>query len=164
MYPAIAGSSASIDGNDSRHNKPDYRQGGGPTVRTRKKVAPAQRGGMGHSGQKVAMHAQMPAGRSGSGNPASRGGTPHAMHPEMRVPGHGGSPQMSKGMNVKHQFGKSGQSGVPSYPHANPQPGRGNMSGKMSKRINMHFNQKSKGPKAEGMGGKYGSPPVRLDH
>lgn len=160
MYPTVTVGSQRLEGNDSRHNKVDPNSGGGPTQRTRKMVPPAQRGGFGHHGQRVHVRASMPGGRGGTGNPASRGGTPHSFHPETRNPNKGGGVQ-TKHMNVQRQFGHHGQVGVPQYPHSRPQPSAGNVAGRAHKRIAGHFTQRTKG--AGGNTGKYGGPPVRLD-
>lgn len=162
MYPVVTAHSQRLEGNDSRHNKLDPNTGGGPTQRTRKMVPPAQRGGFGHQGQRVHVRAPMPGGRPAAGDPASRGGTPHSFHPNVNNPNKGGAVQVRPGRDMPRQFGKHGQVGVPSYPHAQPQPSAGNTGGRMHKRVAGHFTQKTK--QAGGNTGKYGGPPVRLDH
>src|SRR5450432_499948 len=135
-YPAMQTPAGSmIGGNDSRHNKTDPNQGGSPLGgKGTKSIPPAQRGGFAHNGRDiVAQRASMSGGRSGSGNPASRGGSVGNFQPDKRVAGHGGSPQGAQRMQSANQFGKSGQRNVPSYPHANPKPGPGNIAGTAAK-------------------------------
>lgn len=157
-----------LPGNDSRHNKPDPNRGGGPTIRTRKPVPPVHRGGFGQHGQKRYVKAPMGGGRGSAGNPASRGGTPKSFRPHTNNPNSGGGVQVRDNMDTvagRGGFGNTGQSGVPGV-RTNPQPGPGNLGGRMAKRVTGRFNQASKGSKAGTVGragGKWGGPPVRLD-
>lgn len=162
-YPAMQTPAGSmIAGNDDRHNLPDDNMGGSPRGgKGTKNIPPAQRGGFGHQGRDiVAQRAPMGGGRSGSGNPAGRGGIIGNMQPDKRVAGHGGSPQGAQRMASAHQFGQSGQRNVPSYPHANPKPGPGNLAGRSAKLIAGRFNRKAMGAKATKESGKYGGNPV----
>lgn len=146
--------------NDSRHDNVDPNQGGSPLGGARKKVPPAQRGGFGHQGQRVVSRAPMGGGRSGSGNPASRGGSSiGSMSPQARIPGHGGSPQKGN-LQVPRQFGKPGQAGVPGGKPTQPPPGPGNTSGRSYALIAGRFKRAAMGAKPSGGGGKYGAPPV----
>lgn len=152
-YPVTSGPAGSVLHNDDSHGFPDPNGGGGPNP-TSNRIPPNRRGGTGHPGQRPTPRVGMGGGRGSSGNPASRGGTPVHMRPNTRVPGHGGSPQTRPGRNMPRNFGSSGQKNVPSYPHANPTPGAGNLAGRMAKRIAGNFTQKTKG--------KFGAPPVSL--
>jgi len=148
--------------NDTRHNLIDVNQGGSPRGgKGTKNIAPASRGGFGHNGRDiVAQRSSMGGGRAGSGNPASRGGTPSKMRPDTRVPGHGGSPQGAQRFQKAHQFGKSGQQNVPTNPHANPKPTAGNTSGRSYRLIAGRFKRAAMGARPTGGGGKYGGAPV----
>jgi hypothetical protein len=149
-------------GNDSRHNLTDDNHGGSPRGGFgTKKVAPAQRGGFGHNGRDiVAQRAKMTGGRSGSGNPASRGGSVQHETAQTQVRGHGGSPQGASRMATAHQFGKSGQQGVPTGRAANPQPSSGNTSGRSYRLIAGRFKRAAMGARATGGRGSYGGNPV----
>ena len=157
-FPAIA--ERAINGNDDRHNLPDSNAGGSPRGgKGTLPIAPAQRGGFGQQGQRKTVNASMGGGRSGAGNPASRGGSAiGSMQPHARVPGHGGSPQKGN-LNVERQFGKSGQSGVPGGNPTQPPPGAGNTSGRSYRLIAGRFKRAAMGAKASS-GGSYGAPPV----
>jgi hypothetical protein len=162
-----------MPGNDDRHDRPDFNRGGGPTTRTRKKVAPKDRGGFGQHGQRRFVKAGMGGGRGSSGNPADRGSVRpvgrQSFPSETRNPNGGGGPQVRDSMGTvanRGGFGHSGQQGVPGV-RTNPQPGAGNVSGRMAQRVTGRFNQASKGSKAGSVGrsaGKWGGPPVRLDN
>ena len=159
MYPVVPVASQGIAGNDSRHNKRDANSGGGPAMRNRKRVPIAQRGGHGHSGHQHTAGSASGSPRATAGNPASRGGTPKSFHPDRNNPNQGGGVQTDpRHRGMQRQFGKSGQQGVPTYPHANPQPGKGNTGGRMHKRVAGHFTNKTKGA-----GGGFGAPPVSLE-
>ncbi len=157
-----------IPGNDTRHNLTDPNKGGSPRGgQGMKKVPIADRGGFEHQGRdRVAVRASMSGGRSGSGNPASRGGFKGvarggSFQPEARIPGHGGSPQERGGQGSGRNFGVSGQQGVPSGKHANPKPGAGNTKGLAYRRIAGRFKRAAMGAKPTSSdSGKYGSPPV----
>lgn len=164
-YPAVMAPKGSlIAGNDDRHNLADDNQGGSPRGGAgTKRVALAQRGGVGHQGRdRVHQRAQMPAGRGSRGNPAARGGTPVHMRPDQRVPGHGGSPQKRGNIPAPRGggFGRHGQENVPQYPHSQPKPSAGNTSGRSYQLISGRFKRKAMGAKPSGDSGKYGSPPV----
>lgn len=150
---------AKIDGNDDRHNLTDSNGGGSPALGSRQRIPDAHRGGPYQSGQRQYATASIPGTRGSAGNPASRGNlTPvgrQSTPSEARVPGHGGSPQHRGGAGTGTGFGDSGQMGVPGV-RSNPQPGAGNVSGKMATRIAGRFNNKSKGAKATGTIGSYG--------
>lgn len=161
-WPPMTGPKGAMDNpsNDLRHNNIDSNRGGSPIGGQRKPIPPAQRGGFGHQGQRVVKRAPMGGGRSGSGNPASRGEQSiGSMSPETRVPGHGGSPQRSS-MNVPRQFGKPGQSDVPGGNPTQPPPGPGNTSGRSYQLIAGRFKRAAMGAKPTSGGGKYGAPPV----
>ena len=163
MKPMFQPFKMDVPGNDSRHNLKDDNQGGSPRGGTgAKRVPMAQRGGFQQQGRdKVYQRAQMGRDRSGSGNPASRGGASiGSMQPHTRIPGHGGSPQHRGGAGTGRNFGRSGQQGVPSYSHASPQPGRGNTSGTTYRQISGRFTRKAMGARPTGDAGKYGSAPV----
>ena len=154
--------------NETRHNRTDDNQGGSPLGQTGGAQAGAsrggtpigKRGGFGQQGRdKVYVKAQMGGGRSGSGNPASRGGTPGSFKPEERIAGHGGSPQV-KSMTVARQYGKPGQAGVPGGKPTQPPPGAGNTSGLAYRRIAGRFKRAAMGARPTSSSGKYGSPPV----
>lgn len=172
MYPVVTAHSQGLPGNDSKHNKTDLNRGGGPAFRNRKKVPPVHRGGFGQHGQKRYVKPSMGGGRSGTGNPADRGSVRpvgrQSFPSEVRNPNQGGAPQVRDNMDTvrgRGGFGHSGQQGVPGV-RTNPKPGRGNLGGRMAKRVTGRFNQASKGSKAGSMGragGKWGGPPVRLD-
>lgn len=165
-WPAMMSPKGSmIAGNDNRHNLADDNAGGSPRGgKGTKSIPAAQRGGFGHQGRDiVAQRASMGGGRSGSGNPASRGGSVGNFQPDRRVAGHGGSPQGAQRMPNAHGFGKSGQSGVPSYPHANPKPGPGNIAGRTAKLIAGRFNRKAQGAAATKEKGRYGGNPVNTN-
>lgn len=148
-----------IPGNDSRHNQTDPNRGGGPRHMP-KSIPQAQRGGFGQKGNAPARGSMGGGGRATAPNPASRGGQSiGSMQPQARIPGHGGSPQKGN-LQVPRQFGKSGQQGVPTGPHANPKPGAGNTSGASYRMIAGRFKRAAMGAKATGSSGKYGSPPV----
>lgn len=161
----------SMAGNDDRHDQRDPNRGGSPTLKSRKKVAPAQRGGFGHQGQRVHVRAAMPGGRPGAGNPADRGSVRpvgrQSFTPEQRNPNKGGGVQVrTPGLGPARGGGfgaqPNGKDGtVSDYGHANPPMTAGNTSGRMATRITGRFNNKSKG--VGGNTGKYGGPPVRLD-
>lgn len=161
MYPVVTAGSQGIAGNDSRHNKRDLNKGGGPAFRNRKSITPAKRGGFGHSGHQHTGGSMSGTPKPTASNPAARGHTPHSFHPDTDNPNRGGGVQVRPGREMGRQFGMSGQMGVPTIPHANPQPSAGNVSGRMHKRIAGNFTNKTKG--ARGNTGKYGGPPVRLD-
>lgn len=173
MYPVVTAGSQGLPGNDSRHNKPDPNRGGGPTTRTRKKVAPAQRGGFGQHGQQRFVKTKFTGGgRPGAGNPADRGRVPpvgrQSFPSETRNPNAGGGVQVRDPLDTvrgRGGFGNPGQVGVPGV-RTNPQPSAGNTGGRMAARVTGRFNNKSKGAKAgtpARAGGKWGGPPVRLD-
>lgn len=163
-FPAIAGQ-MDVPGNDSKHNKLDL-NGGGGTRHIPAHIPPAKRGGTGHQGRDIVTHrAPMSGGRSGSGNPASRGATPGSFHPEARIAGHGGSAQgKSAGLrsNSGGGFGgPNGQQGVPSGAHADPQPGQGNTSGTSYRMIAGRFKRSAMGARgSQGSSGNYGGSPV----
>jgi len=80
---------------------------------------------------------------------------------ETQIPKHGGSPQGASRMATAHQFGKSGQQGVPSYSHANPKPAAGNTSGRSYRLIAGRFKRAAMGARSsQGSTGKYGAAPV----
>ena len=169
-YPVVAAQSTgdapmSIPGNDSKHNFPDPNGGGGPR-HTPSSIPPKHRGGFGQHGQKRTTTASMRGGRSGSGNPASRGGSPVHMRPDTRVPGHGGSPQHRGGADQHTRgaaFGGHGNQDVSDYGHANPAPGVGNTSGRSYKLIAGRFKRAAMGAKgggSESAKGAYGGAPV----
>ena len=159
-YPAIAGQ-MDVPGNDSKHNKTDPNQGGGPRHNPAH-IPPAKRGGTGHQGRDIVTHrASMSGGRGSSGNPAARGATPGSFHPEARIAGHGGSPQHKGGAGSHQGFGTSGQQGVPSGAHADPQPGQGNTSGTSYRMIAGRFKRAAMGARSsQGSSGSYGGSPV----
>jgi hypothetical protein len=163
-WPAMMVPKGSLLHNDDSHNFTDPNQGGGPAApvqRNSLRVPDSQKGGMGMSGRPVRGPMPSLAGRGGTGNPASRGSvTPvgrQSFPSEVRNPGHGGSVQTRNplGAPPAHRggFGRSGQQGVPSYPHANPQPKAGNLASRMSQRISGHFNNASKKNPNRGMAG-----------
>jgi hypothetical protein len=164
-WPAMRTPKGAFLDNDSSHNFTDPNSGGGPAapvVRNAKAVPPAHRGGPYQSGQRQYSRTNMRGGRGGTANPASRGGMPsvgrQSFPSETRVPGHGGSPQTRSNIPApanRGGFGHTGQSGVPGV-RTNPQPGAGNMAGRMAKRITGRFNNSSKGKKAGGTVGSYG--------
>jgi hypothetical protein len=174
-YPVVATQSSgdnpmSIPGNDSKHNFPDPNGGGGPRQNSGSgRIPPKQRGGFGHHGQKASAHASMRGGRSGSGNPASRGGFPGearggSMRPEARIPGHGGSPQHRGSIDQRSRgaaFGGQGNDGLSDYPNSNPSPGAGNTGGRSYKLIAGRFKRAAMGAKGgSDMKGAYGGAPV----
>jgi len=133
--------------------------GGGPCDKNVKPIPIASRGGVGHQGRdRIAHRAPMGGGRTGTGNPASRGAG--AFDAESRIPGHGGSPQ-HKGGAGDAQFGKPGQAGVPGGHQGAGPAGPGNTSGLAYRRIAGRFKRASMGARPTGGGGKYGNPPVR---
>lgn len=157
-----------IPGNDSKHNFADPNQGGGP-LSDGGTMPATQKGGFGHQGRdRVHVKANMGGARSGSGNPASRGGfrgqsRGGAFNPEARISGHGGSPQTRSNIAAPRGggFGKSGQQDVPGV-RSNPKPGAGNTSGRSYRLIAGRFKRAAMGAKA-GQGdamGSYGSAPV----
>lgn len=169
-YPLFPKGEIDVPGNDSRHNLPDPNRGGSPIGgQGVKRVPIGQRGGFQHQGRdKVAVRAQMSGARSGSGNPASRGGTPGSFRPDTRVSGHGGSPQAADalGGNLGLRGGSlsHGQEGVPGG-HQTGVPAKlqqaGNTSGLAYRRIAGRFKRAAMGAKATSSdSGKYGSPPV----
>ena len=161
-FPAIAGQ-MDVPGNDSKHNKLDPNSGGGPRHNPAH-IPPAKRGGTGHNGRDISPRASMSGGRSGSGNPASRAGSVGSFDPEANIGGHGGSPAgKSAGLrsNVGGGFGQSGQRGVPSGSHADPQPGQGNTSGRSYQMIAGRFKRAAMGAKAsQGSTGNWRGGPV----
>jgi len=167
-WSAMTAPKGSLLHNDAEHGFSDPNQGGGPTKRTVRSIPPARRGGSGHHGQR-GPSAPRGGGRAPSGNPASRGGNVGSFTPESRIPGHGGSPQhrgrVGTGAHNHGGFGHSGQKSVPSYPHSNPRPGPGNVSGRMHRRIAGEFRNFTKGRGRSssadtGTRGSWGSPPV----
>lgn len=153
MFPVVSvGSQGLNPGNDSRHNKVGGNQGGSPSTRTRKSIPNNQRGGHGQQGQRRTQGSMSGRPKPTAGNPASRGGTPGSMHPHRNNPNKGGGVQVRPGRDMQRQFGNPGQAGLPSAA-TNPKPGRGNLGGRMAKRVAGHFNQKS----------KFGSAPVSED-
>lgn len=155
--------SMAIPGNDSKHNLTDQNSGGGPSGR-KASIPPARRGGTGHNGRDISPRVSMGGGRSGSGNPASRGGASiGSMRPNASIPGHGGSPQKRNNIPAPRGggFGQHGQNGVPSYSHSQPKPGAGNVAGRSYKLIAGRFKRAAMGAQANsGSSGKYGSAPV----
>ena len=157
-----------VPGNDDQHNFTDPNKGGSPLGgQDKKRIPTAQRGGFGHNGRdRVAVRASMPSGRSGTGNPAQRGGAVGSFPSQSRIPGHGGSPQTGKTgqrANFDGGFGAKphGQSGVPSYPHAAPTPKAGNLGGLAAKRVVGRFKRAAMGARpTDSESGKWGSPPV----
>lgn len=170
-YPVVATQSSgdapmSIPGNDSKHNFTDPNGGGGPR-HIPNRIPPKQRGGFGQHGQKRTASAPMGGGRSGSGNPASRGGASiRSMRPDTRVPGHGGSPQHRGGADQRTRgaaFGGQGNEGASDYPHSNPSPGTGNTGGRSYKLIAGRFKRAAMGAKGGGgteARGAYGGAPI----
>jgi hypothetical protein len=145
--------------NDAHHGRRDPNGGGSPTITNRKMVPDASKGGAYQSGVKQYANTSIHGGRSGTGNPASRAGAIQHDTADTRVPGHGGSPQQRSNMppvTGRGGFGNDGTAGLPSYGPSNPQPGAGNLSGKMATRIVGRFNNKSKGANATGVVGSYG--------
>lgn len=157
----IAGSQSGIPGNDSRHNKVEpTNKSGGPSIRTRRMIPPANRGGTGHQGRdRTHVKARMGGGRSTASNPAGRAGAVGSETADTRNPNAGGGVQTRR-LNVQRQFGKSGKDGVVNdYAHSKPGPaGKGNVSGRMSKRVSGHFNNRSKKSS-----GAFGGGPVSED-
>ena len=159
------GAKGSLLHNDDSHGFTDPNGGGSP-LPVKKFVPFPQRGGVGHQGRdRVAIKAKMGGGRSGSGNPALRGGfTGEArggsFQPEARINGHGGSPQVRErsGGQTYGGFGTSGQVGVPTAPHSNPPLKAGNTSGTTHRQIAGRFQRKAMGARATK--GGYGAPPV----
>src|SRR5205807_4989754 len=140
MYPVVTMASQGIAGNDSKHNKRDANSGGGPAMRNRRQVPVASRGGHGHSGQQHTGGSMSGSPKPTAPNPAGRGPTPQSFRPDRNNPNKGGGVQVDpRHRGMQRQFGKSGQQGVPSYPHASPKPGRGNLSGRAHRRIAGHF-------------------------
>jgi len=167
-FPAIArGQNIDSPGNDDRHDRPDSNRGGSPReLRAGKeKVPPAKRGGFGQQGRDpVYIKAQMGGARSGSDNPAGRGGFSGEARggnftPEKRVSGHGGSATNRGGAGSGANFGNNGQSNLPTYGNSNPKPSSGNTSGRSYKLIAGRFKRAAMGAKAS-QGGSYGAPPV----
>lgn len=153
MYPVVTASSQGIAGNDSKHNKRDPNKGGGPAFRNRKSISNAQRGGTGHQGQQRTSGSMSGTPKPTASNPAGRGSSPGSMRPDVRNPNRGGGVQTDpRHRGMTRQFGTPGQRGLPSAA-SNPKPGRGNVGGRMHKRIAGHFNNKS----------KFGSMPVTED-
>jgi hypothetical protein len=157
--------------NDNRHNQVDLNRGGSPRPDFVKRIPPASRGGFGQNGQRVAVRAPMPAGRGGTGNPASRGGAAiGSMSPDRRVPGHGGSPQHGDRMQAKPRGGGFGvpptqnahaPGNVRDYAPSNPAPSAGNTSGRSYRLIAGRFKRAAMGARpSAGNSGKYGSPPI----
>jgi hypothetical protein len=149
--------------NDAHHGRRDPNGGGSPTITNRKMVPDASKGGAYQSGVKQYANTSIHGGRSGTGNPASRGGMSsvgrQSFPSESRIPGHGGAPQVRDNLDTvsgRGGFGNDGTAGLPSYGPSNPQPGAGNLSGKMATRIVGRFNNKSKGANATGVVGSYG--------
>ena len=160
-WPAMTQAKGAKLDNDAHHNFEDPNGGGGsaaPVVRNSLRVSTNHRGGFGSRGTARVPRTSL-SGRGGTGNPANRGGFQsegrNSFTPEARVPGHGGSPQVRDNMNNvsgRGGFGNSGQRNVPSYTHANPSPGAGNLSGRMAARIAKHFDNKSKHNPNRGVG------------
>src|ERR1700733_6529549 len=149
-YPVFNPDMMDVPGNDSKHNFTDPNAGGGPRAQP-KSISANQRGGFGHNGNtRVSGAASMSGGRSGSGNPASRGGfrgeaRGGAFQPEARIPKHGGSPQHRGGSGSGANFGQPGQANVPGgKPTHGPARG-GNASGSTFKQISGHFQRKAMG-------------------
>jgi len=164
-WPVFPKAQIDVPGNDDRHNLKDDNKGGSPRGQqgaSQSRVPVPQRGGTGTNGRdKVFVKAGMGGARSGSGNPASRGGTPVNFQPDKRVPGHGGSPQHRGGAGTGAQFGKPGQKGVPGGNPTNGPAGAGNTSGLAYRRIAGRFKRAAMGARPTGgNSGKYGSPPV----
>jgi hypothetical protein len=164
-WPAMTMPDGALIDNDSSHGFKDPNGGGGPAspvVRNSKKIPDAQRGGSFQSGNKSYARTNIHGGRSGSGNPAGRGGMPsegrQSFPSETRNPNGGGGVQVRNNfppVSGRGGFGNGGQSGLPSSA-SSTRPGTGNTGGKMAKRITGHFNNKSKGPNASGNVGSYG--------
>src|SRR5882757_4752963 len=153
FYPVVTMHSQGIAGNDDKHNKRDANSGGGPAMRNRKRVPVASRGGHGHSGQQHTGGSMSGSPKPTASNPAGRGSVPNSFHPDRNNPNKGGGVQVDpRHRGMQRQFGTSGQQGaVADYPHSNPKPGAGNMSGRMAKRVAGHFTNKTK--KGGGTGG-----------
>lgn len=166
--------------NDDSHGFPDLNGGGGPSgVRNKPSIGMRDRTGAGTkaNGRDPAPTTPM-GGRSGSGNPASRGGFPGearggAFNPETRVPGHGGSPQHREreipgDFHKRGGVGAVGQEFVPGGRKSNV--GRmgggsltaGNTGGLAAKRVIGRFKRGAMGAQASGAEsrGSYGSRPV----
>lgn len=167
-WPAMQHPKGSKLDNERSHGHADPNGGGGPAapvVRNAKRIPTASRGGVGHQGRdRMAVRTPGLAGRSGSGNPASRGRLSpvgrQSFPSETRVPGHGGSPQVRDSLDTvsgRGGFGNSGQRNVPGV-RTDPKPGAGNASGKMFRRIAGRFNNRSKGSRNTdtGVKGSYG--------
>jgi hypothetical protein len=164
-WPAMSMPKGAKLENDDSHGFTDPNSGGGPAapvVRNAKRVPDAHKGGPYQSGQKQYTSTSIHGGRGGSGNPASRGGMPsvgrQSFPSETRLPGHGGSPQTRSNIAPpanRGGFGHSGQQGVPGV-RTNPQPGAGNVGGRMAQRITGRFNNSSKGKRSGGTVGSYG--------
>lgn len=157
--------------NDFNHNQVDpTNRSGGPRYGQEKRIPSGHRGGFGQHGQKVYNRAQMPSGRSGSANPAGRGGASiGAFTPDRAIPNHGGSPQHGDRMQSKPRGGGFGvpphenahaPGKVRNYAPANPQPSAGNTSGRSYRLIAGRFKRAAMGAKANAPSGKYGSPPI----
>jgi hypothetical protein len=169
MYPVVAMSSQGANpGNDSRHNKVEpTNRSGGPSTRTRRMIPPGNRGGTGHQGRdRTHVKVRMGQGRATASNPATRGGRVGSETADTNNPNRGGGVQVRPGRDMQRQFGQDGKAGVVNqYPHARPQAGAGNTSGRMAKRIGGKFRNKTKQGSNNNSGtrGSYGSMPVTVD-
>jgi len=169
-WPVFSKGRIDIPGNDDRHNLADANRGGSPRGQagaSQSRVPVPQRGGTGTNGRdKVFVSAGMGGARSGSGNPASRGGFSGQarggnFQPEARVSGHGGSPQHRGGAGTGAQFGRPGQKGVPGGQPTHGPAGAGNTNGTAYRRIAGRFKRAAMGARpTSSNSGKYGSPPV----
>lgn len=164
-WPAFSGPKGSKLDNEKSHGHLDPNQGGGPAspvVRNSKRVPDAQRGGPYQSGQRQYARTSIHGGRAGSDNPANRGNiTPvgrQSFPSEVRNPNGGGGVQERSNMGPvsgRGGFGTDGMAGLPGV-RSNPQPGAGNIGGRMHTRIAGNFKNNTKGRNASGNVGSYG--------
>jgi hypothetical protein len=174
-WPAMTQPKGAKMDNDKSHAFLDPNKGGGPAapvVRNFKSVPNASRGGPYQSGHKQYARTNIHGGRGGSGNPASRGGTPSVgrnFNSDIRNPNKGGGVQVEDNLDTVTNRGGFGVNAhgkgmtntiapgnVSQYPQSHPTPGPGNMGGKMATRIAGNFTNKTKGKRSTGTVGSYG--------
>jgi hypothetical protein len=172
-FPAMSAPKGSLLHNDDSHNFADLNGGGGPSgVRNKPSVGMSDRTG---AGTRANGRNNLPAKPSGAthstaGNPASRGGFSGearggAFNPDMRVPGHGGSPQHREreipgDFHKRGGVGAMGQENVPGGHSSGVRPSSGNTRGRSQQLIAGRFKRGAMGARSSGSAGNYGGSPV----
>src|SRR5579864_2809481 len=175
-FPAMSAPKGSLLHNDDSHNFVDMNGGGGPHgMRNKQSASMSDRTGAGTKmSGRFGGSGSAPSGsnKPTAGNPASRGGFSGearggSFKPDMRVPGHGGSPQHRE-REIPGDFHKrggvnaQGQENVPGGHKSSVRPMSGNTSGRSYNLIAGRFKRAAMGARSSGTEsrGQYGSAPV----